>query len=80
MLFSQGNLALLAGKHGLVPLHACLETSQKLFLNSLDMLFERQGRPSRKIKWRRFLGRLFVWIAQREGRGDIIHSTFRRSG
>jgi 2-polyprenyl-3-methyl-5-hydroxy-6-metoxy-1,4-benzoquinol methylase len=80
MLFSQGNLAILAGKHGLVPLHACLETSQKLFLNSLDMLFERQGRPSRKIKWRRFLGRLFVWIAQREGRGDIIHSTFRRPG
>lgn len=80
MLFSQGNLALLAGQHGLMPLKECLETSQKLFLNSLDMLFERQGRPSRKIKWRRFLGRLFVWLAQREGRGDIIHSTFRRPG
>lgn len=78
MLFSPGNLALLAGRHGLVPLRQELETSQKLFLNSLDILFERKGRPSRKIKWRRFLARLFVRIARRQGRGDVIHSTFRR--
>ena len=78
MLFSPGNLALLAGRHGLVPVRQELETSQKLFLNSLDILFERKGRPSRKIKWRRFLARLFVRVAQRQGRGDVIHSTFRR--
>jgi 2-polyprenyl-3-methyl-5-hydroxy-6-metoxy-1,4-benzoquinol methylase len=78
MLFSQGNLALLARKHGLVPIQEYLETSQKLFLNSLDILFEKKGRPSRKIKWRRFLARIFVWLAQRQGRGDIIHSSFRR--
>ncbi len=78
MLFSSGNLALLARQHGLDPLRQDVETSQKLFLNSLDILFERKGRPSRKIKWRRFLARLFVWVAQRQGRGDIIHSTFRR--
>lgn len=79
MLFSPGNLALLAGQHGLVEVRHELETSQKLFLNSLDILFERTGKPSRKIKWRRFLARLFVWIARRQGRGDILHSTFRRS-
>lgn len=78
MLFSPGNLALLASRHGLVPVRQELETSQKLFLNSLDILFEHKGRPSRKIKWRRFLARLFVRVAQRQGRGDIIHSTFRR--
>ena len=78
MLFSSGNLALLARRHGLDPLNQDLETSQKLFLNSLDILFERKGRPSRKIKWRRFLARLFVQVARRQGRGDILHSTFRR--
>jgi len=78
MLFSTGNLALLARRHGLEPLNQDLETSQKLFLNSLDILFERKGRPSRKIKWRRFLARLFVLVARRQGRGDILHSTFRR--
>lgn len=78
MLFSPGNLALLASRHGLVPLRQELETSPKLFLNSLDILFERKGRPSRKIRWRRLLARLFVRAAQWRGRGDIIHSTFRR--
>lgn len=78
MLFSQGNLALLASQHGLVSTRQELETSPKLFLNSLDILFARTGRPSRKIKWRRFLARLFVWVAGRQGRGDVIHSTFRR--
>ena len=73
-----GNLTLLARQHGLVPVRQYLETSQKLFLNSLDILFERQGRPSRKIKWRRFLARIYVWVAQRQGRGDVIHSTFQR--
>jgi len=79
MLFSPENLALLAGQHGLVVVRQDLETSQKLFLNSLDILFARTGKPSRKIKWRRFLARLFVGAAQRQGRGDVIHSTFRRS-
>ncbi len=79
MLYSPGNLALLAGQHGLVAVRQELETSQKLFLNSLDILFGRKGTPSRKIKWRRFLARLFVRAAQRQGRGDVIHSTFRRS-
>lgn len=78
VLFSPDNLALLARRHGLVQERVHLETSQKLFLNSLDILLERQGRPSRKIKWRRFFARLFVWAAQRRSRGDVIQSTFRR--
>ena len=78
MLFSPDNLTLLARQHGLALVRQDLETSQKLFLNSLDILFERKGRPSRKIKWRRLLARVFVWVAQRQGRGDVIHSTFLR--
>jgi SAM-dependent methyltransferase len=78
VLYSPDNLALLARQHGLLPERMNLETSPKLFLNSLDILFGRQGRPSRKIKWRRLFARLFVWAAQRCGRGDVIHSTFLR--
>lgn len=78
MLFSPNNLTLLAEKHGLVPTDHFLETTPKLFLNTLDTLFNNEGTPSRRIRWRRLLARWYVWFAQKNGRGDIIHSTFMR--
>lgn len=78
MLFSPGNLTLLAQRHGLILRNMRLETSPKFFLNSIDNLAVRQGRPSRRIAWRRWLARCYVWHAQKTGRGDVIHAVFAR--
>ena len=78
MLFSPNNLELLAKQHGLALEDCFLETTPKLFLNSIDIVTGRQGRPSRKIWWRRLLAKCYVWYAQKIGRGDVMHATFRR--
>lgn len=80
VFFSPGNLDLLARQHGLEPKSCYLETGPKLILNTIDIAtgVKGKGRPSRKIKWRRMLARLYVWLAERSGRGDIIHATYTR--
>jgi len=78
MLFSPKSLQLLAEKHGFVQEDYFLETTPKFFLNSVDIIMENKGVPSKKIRWRRLLARFYVWYAQKTGRGDVIHSTFVR--
>ena len=78
MLFSPGNLTLLARQYGLAPRSVRLETSPKFFLNSVDNLAGPKGRPSRKVKWRRMLARWYVWQAQKLGRGDVIYAAYVR--
>lgn len=75
ILFSPGNLALLAGRHGLRQAALVLETTPKICLNSLDYVIHNRGRPSKKIAWRRFLARLYVALANRGGRGDTLRMT-----
>lgn len=76
VLFSPRNLALLASMHGLRKAALDLDTSPKVFLNSLDYVTHNRGKPSRKIRWRRFLARLYVMQAKRGGRGDTLRLTF----
>lgn len=80
VFFSPDNLALLARQHGLQPRRCVLETGPKLILNTIDIALgnKGKGRPSRKIRWRRMLARLYVWLAEKSGRGDIIHAVFTR--
>jgi len=75
-LYHPGNLSRLATAHGLACASMSLSTSPKILLNSLDYILENRGKPSKRIRWRRFLARLYVWTAQRSGRGDIVHATF----
>lgn len=78
ILFSPGNLALLAKNHGLHLAALVQDTTPKIFLNSLDYVTHNRGKPSRKIRWRRFLARLYVTMAKRSGRGDTVRLTFSK--
>lgn len=75
-LYHPGNLQRLATDSGLQCGSLRLSTSPKILLNSLDYVLENRGRPSKHIRWRRLLARLYVWLAQRSGRGDIVHACF----
>lgn len=79
ILFSPRNLALLAQRHGLHEAALEMETSPKIFLNSLDYVTHNRGKPSRKVRWRRFLARLYVALAKRSRREDTIRLTFGKS-
>lgn len=78
-LYHPENLKRLALRHGLHCESLRLSTSPKILLNSLDYILENRGRPSKRIRWRRLLARGYVWLAQRSGRGDIVHARFVKS-
>lgn len=77
-LFSPGNLERLGARFGLIKSCLIMETTPKSFLNSIDYLSRNSGKPSKRIAWRRFLARIYVWLAQRRGRGDTMQLTFIR--
>lgn len=77
-LFSPDNLERLATGHGLRKSALLLETTPKIFLNSLDYIIGNRGKPSKKIAWRRFLARTYVRLAERRGRGDTMQMTFTK--
>lgn len=77
-LFHPGSLARLAGRHGLSITSMYLETTPKIVLNSVDYVLNNRGRPSKRIRWRRMLARAYVWMAQKCGRGDVIHATLTK--
>ncbi len=75
-LYHPDNLQRLASDHGLQCDTLQLSTSPKILLNSIDYIVANRKRPSKRIRWRRLLARLYVWLAQRSGRGDIVHASF----
>ena len=75
-LFSPVNLERLGARFGLIKSGLIMETTPKNFLNSLDYLSRNHGKPSKRIAWRRFLARAYVWLAQHSGRGDTMQITF----
>ena len=75
-LFSPANLERLGAGCGLLKSGLVMETTPKIFLNSFDYLIRNQGKASKRIAWRRFLARIYVWLAQRKGRGDTMQMTF----
>ncbi|PHS24220.1 MAG: hypothetical protein COA83_08560 [Methylophaga sp.] len=78
ILFSRDNLGQLASKHGLQPYKSWFETTPKIILNSLDYVIKNKGKPSNRIRWRRSLSRLYLWLARYTKRGDVIHSVFTK--
>lgn len=75
-LFAPANLEQLAAAHGLNKVALVMETTPKIFLNSLDYAIANRGKPSKRIAWRRFLARAYVWRAKRSGYGDVMQMTF----
>lgn len=78
ILFSTSSLKKLAEKYGLTSESVTITTSPKILLNSIDYIIENKDIPSRKVFWRRLLSRIYIYFAQRTGRGDIIHAAFRK--
>lgn len=75
-LYAPGNLEQLGTRYGLRKQECRLETSPKIFLNSLDYLTGNVGVPSKRIGWKRLLARVYVRRARRTGRGDTLQMTF----
>ena len=74
ILYSLPTLSLLASQYRLKVSSAVLDTTPKIFLNSVDYVIGNRRRPSKRIAWRRFLARLYVLLAKRSGKGDVIHA------
>lgn len=75
-LYSPSNLERLGDDHGLRRSGLFMETTPKIFLNSLDYVIGNRGKPSKRIAWRRLLARIYVGMARRRGRGDTMQMTF----
>lgn len=80
LLFSATNLERLGDAHGLRKAYLLLETTPKIFLNSLDYVTGNRGKPSRHIFWRRLLARAYVALAKARGRGDTMQMAFVKTG
>jgi 2-polyprenyl-3-methyl-5-hydroxy-6-metoxy-1,4-benzoquinol methylase len=78
ILFSPENLERLGTQHGLQRIDLIMETTPKIFLNSLDYVLGNRSKPSKRIAWRRLLARSYVWLAEHRGRGDVMQMTFQK--
>ncbi|HIF61156.1 MAG TPA: class I SAM-dependent methyltransferase [Rhodospirillales bacterium] len=78
ILFSPDNLVRLAKEYGLKSESLILNSTPKIFLNSIDYIIKNTGKSSSKIRWRRTASRLYMWLARYTNRGDEIHSVFTK--
>ena len=77
-LFSHKNLSVLANKCGLKLQQFKTSSAPKIILNSLDYVTENSKKPSKKVKWKRVLARLYVWLANYKQQGDEIFAVFTK--
>lgn len=77
-LYAPENLRMLFARYGLAEQSCYLSSTPKIFLNSVDYVVKNQGKASKHIGWRRILAKLYVWLAKRAGRGDVIHMTLTK--
>lgn len=78
LLFSRENLVKLASDNGLTLKDCWFDTTPKILLKSIDYILPGRGRPSNKMRWKRFLARFYVLAARISGRGDTIHTVFEK--
>jgi 2-polyprenyl-3-methyl-5-hydroxy-6-metoxy-1,4-benzoquinol methylase len=77
-LFAQQNLIVLANNCGLKIQQFKTRSTPKIILNSLDYVTVNKKTPSKRIKWKRVLARLYVWLAQYKQQGDEIFVVFTK--
>lgn len=79
ILFNEKNINKLAHSHGLSRISLRLETTPKIFLNSVDYVIRNASNPSKKIGWRRLLARIYVVLARRMNQGDVIRAVYTKN-
>jgi 2-polyprenyl-3-methyl-5-hydroxy-6-metoxy-1,4-benzoquinol methylase len=77
-LFSEKNLSTLGHNTQFKMEQIITRTTVKLILNSLDYVTGNKEIPSKKIKWKRFIARIYVLIAQYKKQGDEIFAVFTK--
>lgn len=77
-LFSKENLKELAVANHLEIEKIRTNTTVKLILNSFDYVIGNRDIPSKKIKWRRFIAKIYVLIAQYKKQGDELFVVFTK--
>jgi 2-polyprenyl-3-methyl-5-hydroxy-6-metoxy-1,4-benzoquinol methylase len=75
-LFSIKNLTALANSFDLKTNLVATRSTPKFILNSIDYVLQNQGKPSKKIAWKRWLAKTYVLIAKVKRRGDEILIVF----
>jgi 2-polyprenyl-3-methyl-5-hydroxy-6-metoxy-1,4-benzoquinol methylase len=75
-LFSKKNLAQLAHTHDFGVSHIETSSTAKIILNSYDYVVKNHGKASKRVKWKRFIAKIYVFFARRTQRGDEIAVTF----
>lgn len=77
-LFAEKNLKVLASTCGLKVQQLKTRTSPKIILNSLDYVTSNSKVPSKKVKWKRWIAKIYVLIAQYKKQGDEIFAVFTK--
>ncbi len=77
-LFAYQNLSVLANNCGLKMQLFKTDSTPKIILNSLDYVTENTQTPSKRVKWKRVLARLYVWLAKYKQQGDEIFAVFTK--
>jgi 2-polyprenyl-3-methyl-5-hydroxy-6-metoxy-1,4-benzoquinol methylase len=77
-LFAHKNLVVLASNCGLAIKQFETRSTAKIILNSLDYVTVNTKTPSKRVKWKRILARLYVWLAQYKQQGDEIFVVFTK--
>lgn len=77
-LFSEKNLSNLGRAVGLNPIKMMTSSTPKIILNSVDYVLNNKGKPSKKVRWKRLLARVYVLLSSYKNQGDEIHVVFRK--
>lgn len=78
ILFAPDNLNRLAKEYGLKLKSNAFSTTPKIILNTIDYVTNNKEKPSNKVRWKRSLARVYVWLARYSQRGDTFHSIFTK--
>jgi len=76
---SVANLDMIASRNNLSRVKLKLNTTPKNILNSVDYKTANKGRPSKKRRLRRFVAKIYVFMATLLGRGDEIYVIYEKT-
>ena len=69
-------MAQLANAHDFGVSHIETSSTAKIILNSYDYVVKNHGKASKRVKWKRFIAKIYVFFARCTKRGDEIAVTF----
>jgi 2-polyprenyl-3-methyl-5-hydroxy-6-metoxy-1,4-benzoquinol methylase len=78
-LFSQKNLLKLGNDSNLNMIRMVTNSTPKIILNSLDYVLKNNGKPSKRVWWKRLLAKSYVLLSKYKKQGDEIHVVFKKT-